>query len=126
MKNVKLHKGQKGFTLVEVIVVAIIVAALAAVAVPLYLNYVKTSRTNSAANAAGSVASFCGACKNSTGALSDDASTNGGGTLTCNRGKNDSTTINIPSDIKIDVDSTGGSVKATHASDSSAHATYHY
>jgi type IV pilus assembly protein PilA len=60
-------RGQKGFTLVEVIVVAIIVAALAAVAIPLYNNYVTTSKNNAAANCAGSVASFMGACLNQSG-----------------------------------------------------------
>ena len=35
MFTVNRRKGQKGFTLVEVIVVAVIVAALAAVAIPL-------------------------------------------------------------------------------------------
>src|SRR5688572_27122868 len=62
-------KGQRGFTLVEVIVVAVIVAALAAVAVPLYLGYVDSSRRNAAANAAGSIASFAGACRNSAGTI---------------------------------------------------------
>ncbi len=61
MKKMNL-KSQRGFTLVEVIVVAIIVAALAAVAIPLYNNYVTTSKNNMAANAGGAVASFIGAC----------------------------------------------------------------
>ncbi len=60
---------QKGFTLVEVIVVAVIIAVLAGVAVPLYLGYVEDSRENSAANAAGAIATFCGACQNTAGVL---------------------------------------------------------
>ncbi len=40
--------SQKGFTLVEVIVVAVIVAVLAAVAIPSYTAYVRTARINSA------------------------------------------------------------------------------
>ena len=42
------HKSrkEKGFTLVEVLVVAIIVAALSAFAIPLYMGYVKDSRIN--------------------------------------------------------------------------------
>jgi prepilin-type N-terminal cleavage/methylation domain-containing protein len=69
MLNLNRRKGQKGFTLVEVIVVAVIVAALAAVAVPLYLGYVDSTRRNSASNAAGSVASYAGACRNSGGTI---------------------------------------------------------
>jgi prepilin-type N-terminal cleavage/methylation domain-containing protein len=62
MKNLSHNKSQRGFTLVEVIVVAIIVAALAGVAIPMYNNYVSTSRSNAAANAAGSLASWLGQC----------------------------------------------------------------
>ncbi len=54
-------KDQKGFTLVEVIVVAVIVLVLAAVAIPLYNGYIEDSRTNVANNLAGSVASGFGA-----------------------------------------------------------------
>jgi len=54
-------KNQKGFTLVEVIVVAVIVAVLAAVAIPLYNGYIKDSRKNVADNLGGTVASACGA-----------------------------------------------------------------
>jgi prepilin-type N-terminal cleavage/methylation domain-containing protein len=61
---IRNHKSQKGFTLVEVIVVAVIVAILAGVSVPLYLGYINNSRENAAANAAGSAASFAAACVN--------------------------------------------------------------
>ena len=50
-------KNQKGFTLVEVIVVAVIVAVLAAVAIPLYNGYIFDSRTNVCENTAASIAS---------------------------------------------------------------------
>ena len=56
-------RNEKGFTLVEVIVVAVIVAVLAAVAIPLYMGYVHDSRLNVSNNVAGSVASACGATK---------------------------------------------------------------
>jgi type IV pilus assembly protein PilA len=59
----KLQKNQKGFTLVEVIVVAVIVAVLAAVTIPLYMGYIKDSRINVANNTAGTVASAFGATK---------------------------------------------------------------
>jgi type IV pilus assembly protein PilE len=41
-------KNQKGFTLIEVLVVVIIVAILAAIAVPRYLRYVEKSRSTEA------------------------------------------------------------------------------
>ena len=42
----RLNKSNKGFTLVEVIVVAVIVAVLAAVAIPLYIGYINDSAQN--------------------------------------------------------------------------------
>ncbi len=39
-------KNQKGFTLIEVLVVVIIVAILAAIAVPIYLRYVEKARSS--------------------------------------------------------------------------------
>jgi len=48
------HK-QKGFTLMELMVVIVIVAILAAVAVPLYINYVKDAQRTEAKGAIGAV-----------------------------------------------------------------------
>jgi prepilin-type N-terminal cleavage/methylation domain-containing protein len=59
------RKNEKGFTLVEVIVVAVIVAVLAAVAIPLYIGYINDANRNSAQNAAGAFASFMAAAANS-------------------------------------------------------------
>jgi prepilin-type N-terminal cleavage/methylation domain-containing protein len=57
----KYLKNNKGFTLVEVIVVAVIVLILAAVAIPLYQGYMRDSRRAVAASTAGAVASLAGA-----------------------------------------------------------------
>ena len=60
----KIRKNQKGFTLVEVIVVAVIVAVLAAVAIPLYIGYIKDANKQAATNAAGSAASYLASARN--------------------------------------------------------------
>jgi len=49
-------RNQKGFTLMELMVVIVIVAILAAVAVPLYINYVKDARRTEAKAAVGALA----------------------------------------------------------------------
>lgn len=51
-------KNEKGFTLVEVIVVAVIVAVLALVSIQLYQGYVTEARKNTAENLAASAASY--------------------------------------------------------------------
>jgi len=52
----KYLTNNKGFTLVEVIVVAVIVLILAAVAIPLYNGYIDDSRMSVAENTAASMA----------------------------------------------------------------------
>jgi prepilin-type N-terminal cleavage/methylation domain-containing protein len=54
----KLRKNQKGFTLVEVIVVAVIVAVLALVAIMLYQGYTQDARRNTAENLAAAAAGY--------------------------------------------------------------------
>ncbi len=53
-----MRKDEKGFTLVEVIVVAVIVAVLALVGIQLYQGYATEARRNTAENLAASAASF--------------------------------------------------------------------
>jgi len=48
-------RREKGFTLMELLVVIVIVAILAAVAVPLYVNYVNDARRTEAKGALGAV-----------------------------------------------------------------------
>ena len=110
--------SQKGFTLVEVIVVAVIVAALAAVAIGVYLNYVKDARKSAVKNSVSSLAAFCGACVNSQNTLTLPTLPATGGVVKCAVGSADSSSINIPSDVKvtsISSSSASGIVVAEHA-----------
>ena len=50
-----MRRNQRGFTLMELMVVIVIVAILAAVAVPLYINYVKDATRTEAKGAIGAV-----------------------------------------------------------------------
>jgi type IV pilus assembly protein PilA len=119
MKNlINARTNQKGFTLVEVIVVAVIVAVLAAIAIPLYTGYVSTSRQSIANNAAGSLASFCAASRNSgvmpavVGALVNGAN---------------NTIWNVPSKLTIAINgnlTNGGTVTVTSVDDGTITSTY--
>jgi prepilin-type N-terminal cleavage/methylation domain-containing protein len=51
-----MRRNEKGFTLMELMVVIVIVAILAAVAVPLYNNYVKDAQRTEAKAAIGAIA----------------------------------------------------------------------
>ncbi len=51
----KFLKSQKGFTLVEILVVVIIVAILAAIAVPIYMRYVEKARSTEAQSSLSSI-----------------------------------------------------------------------
>ncbi len=113
----KKHQSNKGFTLVEVIVVAVIVAVLAGVAIPLYINYVNDSRIASADSAAGSIATFFGAARNSEARLLAPARLGGrhvaGTIFTATNGS----TVTIPAGVTVTVTGSfpaGGTVVGAH------------
>ncbi len=49
------RKGQKGFTLIEILIVVVIVAILAAISVPIYVEYVRSARAADAQATIGAV-----------------------------------------------------------------------
>jgi prepilin-type N-terminal cleavage/methylation domain-containing protein len=133
MKNFEQAKAQRGFTLVEVIVVAIIVAALAGVAIPMYTSYVSTSRQNAAANAAGSIAAFMGACSNQNGTttapgftLNSPTTVAPGASLSCDA-TTPPTTMQLPVGFDLLISTAAGNhyVRARHSASPTAD-TAHY
>jgi len=128
----KKHQKNKGFTLVEVIVVAVIVAILAAVAIPLYTGYVNDSRVSLANSTAGSVASFLAAERNTGG--TPTGYTSGGGTIAAGATVGSGTkAVTIPAKVTVVTTGTmaaGGTVKASHsdgpASTDAAYVSYSY
>ncbi len=48
LRRLPRRRGQKGFTLIEILIVVVIVAILAAISVPIYVEYVKSARASDA------------------------------------------------------------------------------
>jgi prepilin-type N-terminal cleavage/methylation domain-containing protein len=54
-KKLQRRRSQKGFTLIEILIVVVIVAILAAISVPIYLEYVQSARASDAKTAISSI-----------------------------------------------------------------------
>lgn len=118
-------KNQKGFTLVEVIVVAVIVAVLAAVAIPLYNGYIKDSRQNVCNNTAGTVASACAATKQQNVAnVPVGGPYAAGASITFNGESGTPNNIMVPPDYTVTIGASNATCTSTK--DASVTATFNY
>ncbi len=55
MNRFRKNKNQKGFTMIELMVVVVIVGILAAIAIPIYGKYIKNARMTEAAGRIGEI-----------------------------------------------------------------------
>ncbi|NWK58056.1 pilin [Acinetobacter sp. SwsAc2] len=73
-----MHTIQKGFTLIELMIVVAIIGILAAIAIPQYQNYTVKAKIGNALTAADTLKTEIGLCAQETGALTDcDTGSNG-------------------------------------------------
>ncbi|APE02802.1 methylation site containing protein [Alteromonas mediterranea] len=110
-------KNQKGFTLIELMIVVAIIGILAAIALPAYQNYTQKAKFTEVTNATAAAKTAVEICAQTTGQVED-----------CTGGENGSN--GIPADVEaaagiVGVETTDGEIVATAATDSDiAGATY--